>query len=135
MLFAHKVFHFNVYFLLTPFATRGYYYFESNLKLALLIKVFLRKQHVMLFYSILNMKRHFSSWVYVSVYPFFHWAHIYQKNIFKSWRFRKKIKKEFGCRLPVEDRFKPIFKQTIFWCLMRKWEDRSILENFILGFW
>ena len=50
-----KSFIFNVYFLLTPYNTRDCYYFESNLRLTLLTKMFLTQRHIMLFCSILNM--------------------------------------------------------------------------------
>ena len=58
-----------------------------------------------------------------------------QRNVVKIWRSRKKIKNGLGCRLPIEGGFKPTFRQTFIWCSMQKWEDQSILENFIIGFW
>ena len=100
----------NVYFLVTSFNTREYYYcyyFESNIRLTLLIKVFLSKHHVMLFSSILNIKNKF---VFVLV-PYSIGA-IWSKKCWrfksvKSWKFRKKIKK--GGRLSIAEGFKPTF--------------------------
>ena len=46
-----------IIFLLTTFDTKDCYYFEWNLSLMLLIKVFLTKKHVLLFWSLLNMKK------------------------------------------------------------------------------
>ena len=54
---------------------------------------------MMLLCSILNMKKHFSSWVYFCVYPYFlGWYG--QKNVVRNWRFRTKIEK--GVRLSIE---------------------------------
>ena len=50
-----KSFIFNVYFLLSHFNNKDFYYFVSNLRLTLLIKAFLTKQHIIFFCSILNM--------------------------------------------------------------------------------
>ena len=41
--------------LLNPFDIRDCYHFKSNLRLVLLIKIFLIKKHVMLFCNLLNV--------------------------------------------------------------------------------
>ena len=46
---------------LTPFDTTNCYYFKSNLRLVLLIKTFLIKKHVTLFYNLLNVKKYLAS--------------------------------------------------------------------------
>ena len=76
-----------------------YHYFESNLKLTLLIKVFLTKQHVVLFCSILNMTKYFPSWVYVCEYPLFHWGHTFKKMLSKVWS-SQKDKKRVRVQIP-----------------------------------
>ena len=43
--------------LLTPFDTEDCYYFKSNLRVVLLVKMFLTKKLVMLFCSLLNVKK------------------------------------------------------------------------------
>ena len=83
----------KVYFVLNPFDTADCHYFASNLRLTLLVKVFFTKQHVMLFCSILNIKKYFHSWFYFCVYPLFHLVNIVKKIVFKSWMFRKQVKK------------------------------------------
>ena len=84
----------NVYFLfLTPFDTRdlllllllllfiirSYYYFELNLRLTLLIKVLLTKQHVTFYCGILNTKKYFPLRVYFCICPLFHWGDMVKK--------------------------------------------------------
>ena len=45
----------------------------------------------LLFWSILNMKKYFPSWVFLCIYPLFHW-----RDVVRSWRFRKD-KRGVGC--------------------------------------
>ena len=51
-------------FLLTPFDTWDCYYFESNLRLVLLIKEVLIQKHVTSFCYLLKWRNNFPSWVY-----------------------------------------------------------------------
>ena len=53
-----------------------HYYFESNLSLELLIKVFLYKTHVAFFLSLLKKRKKFATWNYFCVHLVFHWSHI-----------------------------------------------------------
>ena len=74
----------KVYFVLNPFDTADCHYFASNLRLTLLVKVFFTKQHVMLFCSILNIKKYFHSWFHFCVYPLFHLVNIVKKYCFQK---------------------------------------------------
>ena len=70
--------------LLLLFIIRSYYYFELNLRLTLLIKVLLTKQHVTFYCGILNTKKYFPLRVYFCICPLFHWGDMVDKMLPKA---------------------------------------------------
>ena len=100
MVSTYELSHFNVCFLLMSLISS--YYFGSNYRLTLLIKVFLTKQNLMLFCSIPNMKKYFLyEFIFVFI-PYFVGT-IWSKSFVKNLLFRKKIKN--GDRFSTEEGF------------------------------
>ena len=88
-----KSFIFNLYFYLTFFDTRDYFYFESNLRLTLLIKVSFTKHHVMQYSKHEKILFLSSLFLWLCLISLGWYG---QKNVVKSWTFRKKITKGGG---------------------------------------
>ena len=96
ILFTQQVFHLECLFLFTYFDTWDCYYFGLNPSLVLLIKVSFIKQHVMLFFSLLKMKKqlcHLSLVLYLSGISLERYC---RKSPAKSEGFRKRIKRGNG---------------------------------------
>ena len=91
MLFTLQVLHSQYFFLLTIFDACGCYYFKLNFNLLMYINVLLKKNHVILFCSLLNMKKQLSLMCLIVLF-FYFIGEIFGKMLSKLGGWEKRYK-------------------------------------------